>query len=119
MSQRSMMNRARRCWSIIILMLLTVAPQVAHAATHNVTGGTVTGNDYEDQVLGAGYGEGDVWGGEQGTTPDPTATPDPDGDLVPAKSIDMQVSSGMAHWLTRLSSLLAWFRSSLWFSNLN
>jgi len=114
MSQRYMMIRARGRWSIIVLsMLLTVVPLVANAATHNVTSGSVTGNEYEDQVLGAGHGEGDVWGGEQGTTPDP------DGDLVPAKSIDMQIGSGVALWLTRLASLIAWFRSSLWFSNLN
>ena len=114
MSQRSMMIRARGRWSIIVfLTLLTVVPLVANAASRTVTVATGTGNEYEDQVLGSGHGEGDVWGGEQGVTPDPA------GDLVPAESVETQVGSGLALWLSRLAFLFAWFRSSLWFPNLN
>ena len=118
MSQRYMMIRAQGRWSIVVLLvLLTVAPLAANAATRNVTAGTVSGNEYEDQVLGAGHGEGDVWGGEQG------ATPESDGELVPSEPADTpadaRVDPGLALWLIRLASLFAWFRSSLWFSNLN
>lgn len=117
MPQRYIISPTQGRWTLAVLMMLlltVINPLVADAAPRNTSAGTVTGNEYEDQVLGAGHGEGDVWGGEQGAPVEPV------GDLVPAESVtNTRTGTSQAYWLLRLAALFAWIRSSLWFSNLN
>ena len=94
-----------------LLTLVSAQLPVAFAATHNVTAGSESRNKYEDQIIGGGHGDGDVWGGEQGTIVKPEV------DRAPTVFQASRGGSAQTLWLTRLASLLRWLGSSLWFSN--
>lgn len=97
--------------SLVLVALSVTLPVAAFAAPHQYTAGSPKGDgSYEDEVQGAGTAEGDVWGGEQGTTPD-------DGGFVRTDSYVSTPDAGQAGWQVRLAALFAWMRASLWFSN--
>jgi hypothetical protein len=91
-----------------ILCIWLVA--TAGAATRDYTVGDSCSNPYGEQVYGAGSAEGDVWGGEQGTTPDP-------GDQQPKPDPGPVVDAAPAGWMLRLVSLFTWIQSSFWFAD--
>ena len=93
--------------------------------------GESTGDDYRDQVMGSGYVEGDIWGGEQGS--DPTISP-----LGPVVAESMPIINttpgskdapdplskrrprhrgGHAGWIAQLATFLNWFMTSPWTSS--
>lgn len=98
--------------ALLVFVLGLAAASASSAATRHYTGGTPSGNPYEDEVLGAGTAEGDVWGGEQGTTPDAGE------DQLPSRtgSTDDSELGGAAWWL-RIAPVFAWLRASIWFSD--
>jgi hypothetical protein len=114
MPHQSIISPTQGRWLIaVLLMLLTVTPSTANAYLPNISAGASAESDYKDKVLGSGRGDGDVWGGEQAVPREPVV------DLIPTKPVELQMGLDQAFWLVRLASLFAWFRSSLWFPNLD
>lgn len=98
--------------ALLVFVLGLVAAPAASAANRHYTAGASSADPYQDEVLGAGTAEGDVWGGEQGTTPDG------DEALEPSRtgSIADDDLAEAVRWF-RIASLFAWLRASLWFSD--
>ena len=111
-------------WSIaLVAAALVLVPTLASAAI-NYSVGEVSGNPYEDAVLGAGHAEGDIWGGEQGTDPHiapigPVRGEDmPTIFTLPRTKTEPTPSPGNASWLYELGMMLDWLWTSLQFPRL-
>ena len=117
-------------WFVLVAAVLVLSPTTSFGLTY-FTGGSVSGDDYEDAVLGAGNTEGDIWGGEQGS--DPWINPDgpspseqlplintnPDPRPFPVPSPKPKTNAGQASWLAQLGFMFDWLQASLRFANPN
>jgi len=117
-------------WFVLLAAVLVLSPATSFGAAQ-YTAGSVSGNEYEDQVLGAGHTEGDIWGGEQGA--DPWLNPEgptpseyvPIINTLPGQNPQAKPGpksgpkSGHAGWLVQLASVFDWLQTSLRFSNPN
>jgi hypothetical protein len=107
-------------------MVLLFSASDSSGARH-FSGSSITGNDYEDAVRGAGHAEGDIWGGEQGSDPEVTPFGPVVGESMPVINTlpkggklapDPVPNGGQAGWIYQLARFFEWLGVAPSFSKL-
>ena len=108
-------------WFALVGVVLILSPTESLGA-RLFSGGVVTGNDYEDAVLGAGHAEGDIWGGEQGVEPDVLPVGPIVGESTPLINTLPSIgkpkpnpapNAGQLGWLYQLGAFFDWLGAAL------